>query len=245
MPGPESGGVGNFWYSFDYGLTHFVSIDTETDFANSPEYPFIAETDGKTNKPAENETYVTDAGPFGNIDNDDYKNNEAYEQYQWLAKDLAAVDRTKTPWVVVNAHRPMYSSQTSGYQGDIRNAFQALFLKNHVDLYMAGHIHWYERMYPLTADGAINHASIKDNNTYITDPGVALTHVTNGMAGNIESHSVLGSDTRLALTAVLNQNDFGFSKMTFHNSTHMTWQFVKGDGSGMGDELNIIKKGSA
>ncbi|KAK3069565.1 hypothetical protein LTR53_011997 [Teratosphaeriaceae sp. CCFEE 6253] len=27
MPGEESGGVGNFWYSFDYGLAHFVSID--------------------------------------------------------------------------------------------------------------------------------------------------------------------------------------------------------------------------
>jgi len=31
MPGEESGGVSNFWYSFDYGLAHFVSIDGETD----------------------------------------------------------------------------------------------------------------------------------------------------------------------------------------------------------------------
>ena len=32
MAGEKSGGVGNFWYSFDYGLTHFISIDGETDF---------------------------------------------------------------------------------------------------------------------------------------------------------------------------------------------------------------------
>lgn len=37
MPGSESGGVTNFWYSFDYGLAHFVSMDGETDYANSPE----------------------------------------------------------------------------------------------------------------------------------------------------------------------------------------------------------------
>lgn len=47
MPGSESGGVGNFWYSFDYGLAHFVSIDGETDFPYSPEWPFVADVDGK------------------------------------------------------------------------------------------------------------------------------------------------------------------------------------------------------
>jgi hypothetical protein len=31
MPGEEAKGVGNFWYSFDYGLVHFVSFDGETD----------------------------------------------------------------------------------------------------------------------------------------------------------------------------------------------------------------------
>ncbi len=30
-------------------------------------------------------------------------------QYVWLEKDLGAVDRSITPWVVVEMHRPMYS----------------------------------------------------------------------------------------------------------------------------------------
>ena len=41
----ETGGVGNFWYSFDYGLAHFVSIDGETDY-DSPEYPFLRDLSG-------------------------------------------------------------------------------------------------------------------------------------------------------------------------------------------------------
>jgi acid phosphatase len=137
MPGAESGGVGNFWYSFDYGLAHFVSIDGETDFANSPEYPFAADVEGNETHPTASETYVTDSGPFGAIDGS-YKSTSAYEQYKWLTNDLASVDRTKTPWVIAMSHRPMYSSGVSSYQADLRAAFQALLLKNGVDAYLSG-----------------------------------------------------------------------------------------------------------
>ncbi|RFN43396.1 acid phosphatase [Fusarium flagelliforme] len=41
MAGEKSGGVGNFWHSFDYGLAHFISIDTETDYAHSPDKTFV------------------------------------------------------------------------------------------------------------------------------------------------------------------------------------------------------------
>lgn len=92
MPSEESGGSGNFWYSYgklralhrlgetltlatDYGLAHFVSLDTETDLGH-----------GLTG-PEESEDYFN--GPFGRMN----------EQINWLKKDLKAVDRTKTPWV--------------------------------------------------------------------------------------------------------------------------------------------------
>jgi hypothetical protein len=137
MPGNESGGVSNFWYSFDYGLAHFVAIQTETDFASSPSYPFVADLSGNETTPKENETYVTDAGPFGFI-NGSYKDTKNYEQYQWLAEDLASVNRTETPWVVVMGHRPMYSTQNATYQTHLRAAFEDLFLENGVDAYFAG-----------------------------------------------------------------------------------------------------------
>jgi hypothetical protein len=136
MPGAETGGVGNMWYSFDYGLVHFISFDGETDFANSPEYPFARDLSKGETRPKENETYVTDSGPFGTVGN--YSDTKTYEQYQWLAKDLASVDRTKTPWVLAMTHRPMYSSQTSSYQKYLRNAFEALLLENEVDAYLSG-----------------------------------------------------------------------------------------------------------
>lgn len=84
---------------------------------------------------------------FGYI-NGNYTDNEAYEQYNWLKADLAAVDRSKTPWIVINGHRPMWSSQVSSYQKNLRNAFYEVMIEHGVDIYVAGHIHWYERTWP-------------------------------------------------------------------------------------------------
>lgn len=145
-PGNESGGVGNFWYSFDYGLAHFIALDGETDYADSPEWPFardIAEAGGdpNTTHPSATETFITDSGPFGEIEGNRIDDNEAYAQYKWLVEDLKAVDRKKTPWVIAMSHRPMYSTQTSSYQASVRAAWEAVFLKYEVDLYISAHIH--------------------------------------------------------------------------------------------------------
>jgi len=84
MPSYESSGRGNFWYSYDNGMVHFVSLTAETDLGNGLVGPI------------ENSTNNVN-GPFG-----------AYpdEQVDWLKKDLAAVNRSATPWVVASIHRP-------------------------------------------------------------------------------------------------------------------------------------------
>ncbi|KAK9423126.1 putative Acid phosphatase AphA [Seiridium unicorne] len=246
MPGAETGGVGNFWYSFDYGLAHFISIDGETDYPYSPESPFVRDLSGDESHPLENETYITDSGPFGSIDGS-WKTKENYEQYQWFQKDLESVDRSKTPWLIVMSHRPMYSTETSSYQGNMRNAFEGLMLQHGVDLYLSGHIHWYERLWPMGANGTIDYASVATgkNNTYYTNPGVSMTHIINGMAGNIESHSTLDDGESPAnITAVLDDKHYGFSKLSVVNKNELKWQFVRGDGGTIGDELTLLKKTS-
>lgn len=80
MPSSESGGLENFWYSFDHGMVHFVQIDTETDLGHGligPDQP--GGSGGE------------DSGPFGLAD----------QQINWLTNDLKSVDRNKTPWVIV------------------------------------------------------------------------------------------------------------------------------------------------
>ncbi|KAL7783600.1 Metallo-dependent phosphatase [Trichoderma ceciliae] len=241
MPGGETGGVGNFWYSFDYGLAHFVSIDGETDYANSPEWPFAKDVKGNQTHPFANQTFVTDSGPFGDVDGN-YTDNTAYAQYKWLKKDLESVDRCKTPWVVAMSHRPFYSSQVSSYQKTIRAAFEDLLLENGVDLYLSGHIHWYERLLPLGSNGTIDDTSVINNNTYWTNPGISMAHIINGAAGNIESHGTLGSDPLLDITTFLDQTNYGFGGLTVHNATALSWSYIRGSDGTKGDELTLLKR---
>ncbi|KAJ4388038.1 hypothetical protein N0V93_008643 [Gnomoniopsis smithogilvyi] len=245
-PGPESGGVGNMWYSYDYGLAHFISLDGETDYADSPEWPFlrdIAEGDD-TNEthPTIDETYITDSGPFGAIEDDKIDDNTAYEQYQWLVNDLKNVDRTKTPWVIAMSHRPMYSTETASYQTYLRAAFEAVMLEYEVDMYLSGHVHWYERLLPLGANGTIDTASVVDNNTYYTNPGKSITHIINGAAGMIESHSTLDGDAVAAYTTFLDDEHYGFGRLTVESEKTLSWTWVKGDDGSVGDTLTLKKR---
>ena len=82
MPSSESGGLENFWFSFNHGMVHFVQFDTETDLGHGilgPDQP-----GGSAGNPGE------DSGPFGLAD----------QQIKWLVNDLKNVDRQKTPWVI-------------------------------------------------------------------------------------------------------------------------------------------------
>jgi len=119
MPAAESGGLENFWYSFDYGMVHFVTFNTETDFPHAPDEPG-----------GEGAEF---AGPFA----------PDGTQLAWLENDLKSVNRKKTPWIIVGGHRPWYVSTTECLE--CQAAFEPLFIKYDVDLVLHGHKHFYER----------------------------------------------------------------------------------------------------
>lgn len=87
------------------------------------------------------------------------QHSQVRKQAKWLENDLRNVDRTKTPWVVVHGHRPMYCScdadcgesarmvRTGGYVLHRKYGLEKIFHKYGVDLYLAGHEHNYERMF--------------------------------------------------------------------------------------------------
>ncbi|KAM0983815.1 hypothetical protein ACFX2C_011306 [Malus domestica] len=74
---------------------------------------------------------------------------EGSKQLEFIKRDLEAVDRRKTPFVVVQGHRPMYT--TSYERGDaplrvkMLEHLEPLFVKNNVNLALWGHVHRYER----------------------------------------------------------------------------------------------------
>ncbi|KAK4430061.1 putative inactive purple acid phosphatase 2 [Sesamum alatum] len=75
------------------------------------------------------------------------------KQYEFLKNDLESVDRNKTPYVVVQGHRPMYTTSYQTRDVPFRDRLQEnlehLFVKNKVTLAFWGHVHRYERFCPL------------------------------------------------------------------------------------------------
>jgi len=58
-----------------------------------------------------------------------------------------------------------------------------------------------------------------------------------------ESHSTLPANETLPITNVLNQQDYGFGKLTINSATKATWQYIKGVDGSDGDKVTLLKRG--
>ncbi|KAF8553524.1 Metallo-dependent phosphatase [Imleria badia] len=214
MPSDESGGLGNFWYSFNYGLAHFIMLDSETDLPTGLQSPDEA---GGPDAGADN-------GPFG------YPN----QQYEWFENDLASIDREKTPWVVVGLHRPWYVAAQND-SGDVslacQQAFEPLMIKYGVDLYMQGHVHVYERNAPIA------NYSIDPNGL---DNPSAPWNIVSGAAGHYDGLDTLTSPLPYWSVQAWD-NTYGWSRLTFHNRTHLTHEFVASANGSVMDSATLYK----
>jgi hypothetical protein len=196
-----------FWYSFEYGMVHVTMIDTETDFPNAPDQP--------------GGSAGLNGGPFGS----------AGQQLEFLNADLASVDRTVTPWLVVAGHRPWYSTGGSSNRcKPCQTAFEPLFYKYGVDLAIFGHVHNSQRFLPV--------------NNSIPDP-VGLNnpkspmYIVAGGAGNIEGLSDVGANFSTNVFAYA--EDFSYAQVRFLDRTSLQVDFVR-SATGEVVDRGLLKK---
>ncbi|CAM8902033.1 unnamed protein product [Rhodiola kirilowii] len=107
--------------------------------------------------------------------------DKSADQYKWLERDLANVDRSVTPWLVATWHPPWYSSYTAHYREAecMRVAMEELLYSYGVDVVFNGHVHAYER-----SNRVFN---------YKLDP-CAPVYITIGDGGNREKMAVSHAD---------------------------------------------------
>eukprot|EP01102_Stenamoeba_stenopodia_P008659 TRINITY_DN2516_c0_g2_i1.p1 TRINITY_DN2516_c0_g2~~TRINITY_DN2516_c0_g2_i1.p1 ORF type:complete len:532 (+),score=131.78 TRINITY_DN2516_c0_g2_i1:125-1720(+) len=204
MPWEDSGGESPMYYSFDYGPAHFVAFSTEA--------------------------------PLGAL-----ANFETWTpQYKWLVADLkkANENRATRPWLIATCHRPLYCSNygTAGACEDNASIFRAeleqLFYEQKVDLVITGHVHAYERTYP-----------VYNGTTYQSyENPQAPIYLLNGAAGNkeqLEHHWWSGdkfpewSANRFAA--------YGFAQLQIINSTMLTWNFYAANNNTIIDTMTVTK----
>ena len=148
-------------------------------------------------------------------------------QYQWLKRDLESVNRTLTPWLVVEMHRPMYDK----YQKDdavavvvIQYEIEDLLYEYNVDLVLSAHFHAYLR----TCDGLFRGKC---------DNGGPM-HITVGTGG-----APLDGGTHAASSPWIVKYDgthWGVGKASVLDASTLHWEFVVVGGD-VEDEVTISR----
>lgn len=196
-----------FWFSFDYGMAHVVMIDTETDFPKAPDqiggesFYLFAESHGRPG-----------------------------QQLDFLEADLASVDRSITPWLIVAGHRPWYSTGSNQGCDACQKAFEPLLYRYGVDVGVFGHVHNSQRFVPVYNNSA-DPAGQKNPK--------APMYIVSGGTGNIEGLSDVGD--RQPFNAFAYADDFSYGTLRFHNQTHLQIDFIKSSDGSLLDSSVLVK----
>jgi hypothetical protein len=111
--------------------------------------------------------------------------------------------------------------------GEREHGLEKLVHEAGVDLFVAGHVHNYERMYDIAPWLNERTHYLSGKTTRSTHNPPACTYIVTAAPGNVERHQRFGMaagawDAERLLT-------YGWSKMTVHNGTHLHWQQIQTD----------------
>lgn len=133
-------------------------------------------------------------------------------QYRWLETVLKT---NVQPWIIVITHCPWYNSNTA-HQNEkqtvlMQQSMEPLFHRYHVNLVITGHVHAYERTYPV-----YNNTRCQNGTTYITI----------GDGGNIEGHASSYKDEVPAWSAYRNGTQYGHGTLEI-TKHYLFWRWYR------------------
>lgn len=194
-------------------LTLFCDGNHELNAGNEQYIPYFYRypTGYKESHSPTAEYYSFETGPMHVITLSSFTRFEkGSAQYRWLLRDLARFNRSLTPWLVVQFHVPWYcSSYGTGSRLLMREAMEPILYKYGVDFILEGHVHVYERTFPVF------------NN--VTNP-CGPVHLVIGDAGNREGPSLPFIDPQPSWSA-FREGSFGVGKMVIYNDTHAHFEW--------------------
>ncbi|KAJ7569040.1 hypothetical protein O6H91_01G059000 [Diphasiastrum complanatum] len=162
-------------------------------------------------------------------------------QWVWLQAELTKVDRTKTPWLIVLMHLPMYNSNTYHYmEGEtFRVQFESWFVNAKVDIIFAGHVHAYER------SNRISNVAYNITNKACTPvfDNSAPVYVTIGDGGNIEGIAGNFTEPQPQYSAY-REASFGHGIFDIKNRTHayFNWHRNQDGEAVVGDSYLLLNR---
>ena len=163
-------------------------------------------------------------------------------QYTWFENDLESANenREDVPWIIVFAHRPMYSSNGDGdghgSEIEFREAMESLLFDYNVDLAIWGHDHHYERTHPVFEEEVYaNNTGNYEDPYYL--PGATI-HIVAGMAGR----SVYdGLEEPQPEWSAYRELSYGYTRFEVTKSGTLHYEFVRNSDGKISDEFWIVR----
>ncbi|MGZ5491962.1 MAG: metallophosphoesterase [Nitrososphaeraceae archaeon] len=168
--------------------------------------------------------------------------DEDSEQYAFAKQDLEKYSKDPfIDWIIVFYHRYIYGSGSGlEEEKDFRETYHPLFDKYKVDFALQGHLHVYERTYPITFNGDDEDEPIvQDNNPNLYKNPKGTIFLTVGTGG---AHTMqLSSLKDFSVEGIA--GEFGILNIQIENDqTPLIGQFIEnGKKQKIADEFKIIK----
>lgn len=196
----------------------------------------------------------------GNYENDEER---IERQMKFIWEDLATLDRTAYPWLIVFTHRPFYCSlkisnpKSPFYSEELvqgklkhrnniddctiaaginRKRFEKIWYEAKVDLVITGHVHLYERIVP-TYKNEIKGCKVSADN--YCQGANAPNYIVTGVPGNSESYS-FGSGQRIP-SSVYQTSRLSFGKLSIVDENYLRWEQISSDTREVLDYLDLYK----
>jgi len=228
----------DFWFNFQQeSMTSIPWVTAVGNHENEPGYEFAPyEHRFDSDQQIESETFWYSRNVPGvhmvfMSTEHDYAPGSA--QYSWLEQDLNSVDRDVTPFVIVYGHKPMYSSNSyHGSEVELREALEEMYVAQGVDLVIAGHDHFYERTWPVSA-GTIMDTG--DDERF--SRGEGPIHLVIGIAGRSAYEEL--DEPQPEWSAYRENNSYGWTRLVYDGDVReLTLTHHRIDGT-IGDQFTI------
>ena len=154
-------------------------------------------------------------------------------QYLWLEEQFATINRTKTPWLILGGHRPMYSSDRSTDSGPLQQYLEPLIKKHGVDVQLTGHMHDTEVVAPVfNNEPDFSGVTKLSPTSFIFTNPASPVHITSGILGAIQDESYVEPQPAWSLyrNGTVFDDSYGFVRMTINRTAiHMRSIYQRDD----------------
>lgn len=185
------------------------------------------------------------------MDTDRVSYSSGSSQYNFVKSDLqTASQNSNIKWIIVYLHKPLYTSantcsssscsNTGSTAKALRSTYHSMFDKYGVDVVLQGHVHNYQRTYPVKYDGTSTPTITSSSSTNYNNPAGEIFVIVG--TGGINIHALSG---KASFVKYQQDDKFGALDLIISNNGYkLTGKYYTNDGSKK-DEFSISKSTSA